>query len=180
MNAKDTLIAKAGLAQFARYGWRKMTMQDVADAAGISRQTLYNRVSHKEELLRLVVHYYLTDNIERCRIATDQATTIEAATDALIAHFLTEAWQTLQAMPETENIEMASNAIISQEVANATKLKTALISDVIARLTKAKNANEMADFFYASLTGIKSFAKTQDQLDQLSAILKQSLTDLTK
>ena len=180
MNAKDTIIAKAGLAQFARYGWRKTTMQDVADAAGISRQTLYNHVSHKDELLRLVVHYYLTDNIERCRMAVEQATTIEVAADAVIAHFLTEAWQTLQAMPETEDIEMASNQIISQEVDNATKLKSALIADMLTRLTKTKKANEIAAFFCASLSGMKSFAKTQDQLDQLSATLKQSLLHLSK
>ena len=58
MNNKDDIIAQGALTQFAKFGLRKTTMQDVADEASISRQTLYNRVPNKDALLRLVAKYY--------------------------------------------------------------------------------------------------------------------------
>ena len=66
MENKDILIAQAAMQQLSKFGLRKTTMQDVADAAEISRQTLYNRVPNKDALLRLVARFYFNDNIHRC------------------------------------------------------------------------------------------------------------------
>ena len=40
---------------FSNYGFRKTSMSDLAEAAGVSRQTLYNRFSSKEEILRWAI-----------------------------------------------------------------------------------------------------------------------------
>lgn len=39
------------LGVFAHYGFRKASMSDLAEAAGVSRQTLYNRLKDKEAVL---------------------------------------------------------------------------------------------------------------------------------
>ena len=36
---------------FSNYGFRKTSMSDLAEAAGVSRQTLYNRFKSKEDIL---------------------------------------------------------------------------------------------------------------------------------
>lgn len=36
---------------FSNYGFRKTSMSDLAEAAGVSRQTLYNRFTSKEDIL---------------------------------------------------------------------------------------------------------------------------------
>ena len=41
----------AVLAEFARFGFRRTSMVGLADAAGVSRQTLYNRFGGKEAVL---------------------------------------------------------------------------------------------------------------------------------
>lgn len=43
------------LSVFAHYGLSKTSMRDLADAAGVSRQTLYNRFKTKEALLHWAV-----------------------------------------------------------------------------------------------------------------------------
>lgn len=175
MNDKDLKIAKAGLAQFAKFGMRKTTMQDVADAAGISRQTLYNRVPGKDELLRLVAQHYFHDSIQRCAEAVAGVETLEGALDLMIAHFAVEPWRTIKAMPEAEEIEMATHDVISKEVAEATSQKCALATKVMSRFCNADDGAAIADFLCAALSGIKSSAETEAHLRKLCATLKQSI-----
>lgn len=49
---KITQILEAALPVFIRYGFRKTSMADIAQAAGISRASLYLSFSNKEELFR--------------------------------------------------------------------------------------------------------------------------------
>src|ERR1700730_5146271 len=55
----DALLEAAG-GVFARYGFRKTSMDEVARAAGVSRQGLYLLFADKEELFRKAVTFKLT------------------------------------------------------------------------------------------------------------------------
>lgn len=48
-------LARAARETFARYGVRRTTMADVAKAAGVVRQTVYNTVSGRDELVELAI-----------------------------------------------------------------------------------------------------------------------------
>lgn len=50
---EDALLA-AAFESFARYGFARTTMNDIATAAGMSRPAVYLRVRNKDELLRAV------------------------------------------------------------------------------------------------------------------------------
>ena len=52
---------KSVLAVFAHYGFRKASMDDLAQAAGVSRQTLYNRFKTKEAVLDWAVEGFVHD-----------------------------------------------------------------------------------------------------------------------
>ena len=62
---EKTLPFKDILAVFAHYGFRKAAMEDLARAAGISRQTLYNRFRTKQAVLDWAVEGYLGDTRAR-------------------------------------------------------------------------------------------------------------------
>ena len=55
MDARQTEIVQAAWAMFARYGYAKTTMSDIARHAGVARQTVYNAFESKEDILRAVV-----------------------------------------------------------------------------------------------------------------------------
>jgi len=71
--ARRAGLLEASLAVFARFGYRKTSMDEVARAAQISRQGLYLHFANKEELLRATVRYAcessLTDALKA--LATD-------------------------------------------------------------------------------------------------------------
>jgi AcrR family transcriptional regulator len=53
----------AAVAVFARYGFRKTSMDEVARAAGVSRQGLYLQFANKEELFRKALEHSLSNQL---------------------------------------------------------------------------------------------------------------------
>ncbi len=67
--ARDAPLLQAAIGVFARYGFRKASMDEVARAAGVSRQCLYLHFATKEDLFRRAVGYKLTVQLRAARDA---------------------------------------------------------------------------------------------------------------
>lgn len=61
--SRHEAVLDAAVAVFARYGFRKASMDEVARAAGVSRQGLYLQFAHKEELFRKAVAHQLDQQL---------------------------------------------------------------------------------------------------------------------
>jgi AcrR family transcriptional regulator len=59
VEARQAALLEAAIGVFARYGFRKTSMDEVARAAGVSRQGLYLQFANKEELFRKALHHSL-------------------------------------------------------------------------------------------------------------------------
>ncbi|AKU98139.1 Transcriptional regulator, TetR family [Labilithrix luteola] len=62
--ARKRKLLEAAIGVFARYGFRKTSMDEVARAAGVSRQGLYLYFATKEDLFREGVQTMLNDSLE--------------------------------------------------------------------------------------------------------------------
>jgi TetR/AcrR family transcriptional regulator of autoinduction and epiphytic fitness len=56
-------VLDAAVGVFARFGYRKTSMDEVARAAGVSRQGLYLQFANKEELFRKAVEHTLSNQL---------------------------------------------------------------------------------------------------------------------
>jgi AcrR family transcriptional regulator len=56
-------VLDAAVGVFARYGFRKTSMEEVARAAGVSRQGLYLQFANKEELFRRALEHSLSNQL---------------------------------------------------------------------------------------------------------------------
>jgi AcrR family transcriptional regulator len=63
LDARQAIVLDAAVAVFARYGFRKTSMDEVARAAGISRQGLYLQFANKEELFRKALVHSLDSQL---------------------------------------------------------------------------------------------------------------------
>lgn len=70
-------LLEAALGVFARFGYRKTSMDEVAQAAKISRQGLYLHFANKEELFRATLHYAVQGSLAAARLALAENGTIE-------------------------------------------------------------------------------------------------------
>ncbi|HEY0747971.1 MAG TPA: helix-turn-helix domain-containing protein, partial [Steroidobacteraceae bacterium] len=62
----------AAVSIFARFGFRKASMDDVARAAGVSRQGLYLSFANKEELFRRALAHLLRNQLTAAIAALSQ------------------------------------------------------------------------------------------------------------
>ena len=62
-DARQLAVLDAAVGVFARYGYRKASMDEVARAAGVSRQGLYLQFVNKEELFRKAVEHSLNSQL---------------------------------------------------------------------------------------------------------------------
>jgi AcrR family transcriptional regulator len=62
-DARQLAVLDAAVRVFARYGFRKASMDEVARAAGVSRQGLYLQFANKEELFRKAVEHSLNSRL---------------------------------------------------------------------------------------------------------------------
>lgn len=65
----DDALAQAGLRTFTRFGYRRTTMAELADAAGMSRPALYLRVANKGEMLLAVARRLLAASLAEAEAA---------------------------------------------------------------------------------------------------------------
>jgi AcrR family transcriptional regulator len=62
-DARRRALLEAAVGVFTRFGFRKTSMEDVARAAGVSRQGLYLLFSNKEELFRRALDHSLSSQL---------------------------------------------------------------------------------------------------------------------
>ena len=120
---------------------------------------------------------------QRCEDALEDASTLSEALDCFITHFIIEPWHTIKAIPEAEEFEATSNDIIGdadkpRKYKKATMIEKAIItySDTDADINPA----QLASFFCATATGIKTAAQDENTLRNVSFTLKQSLMNSNK
>jgi AcrR family transcriptional regulator len=85
---RQLAVLDAAVGVFARYGFRKASMEEVARAAGVSRQGLYLQFANKEELFRRALEHCLSTQL------TDALTALARIEDGLESRLIAacDAW----------------------------------------------------------------------------------------
>ena len=66
-DARRAEVLSAAAAVFMRYGYRKASMDDVATAAGLSRQALYLRFASKDDLFGAALEHVMASSLAEAR-----------------------------------------------------------------------------------------------------------------
>lgn len=126
-------LIQAGTATFIAQGYRRTQMQDIADALGVAKGTIYAVVSSKEALLLACVQY--ADGLEPEPDASTWPLPDPAAGElvALVADRLAEVSElALHGLPETS----AHGAVSEIEL---------IVTDLMSRLARHRHAIKLVD-----------------------------------
>ncbi|HEY2529952.1 MAG TPA: helix-turn-helix domain-containing protein [Xanthobacteraceae bacterium] len=167
----DTRLAAvldAAVSVFARFGYRKTSMDDVARAAGVSRQGLYLSFANKEELFRRALDHSLSSQLA-CAI-----TALSRAEDSLETRLIAACKEWSGRFVGSLGADAADLMCASSSLAGATlaeyewqfedALARALDGTSVADRCAAAGLN-IADFaraLHATARGLKQTCKTQE------------------
>jgi len=69
--AKREALRRAALELFKIHGFKKVTMNDIAQRAGVSQVTVFNHFGSKDELVRDVMKWFTTNLVEKYTAMTE-------------------------------------------------------------------------------------------------------------
>jgi len=170
-------ILKAATATFLRYGFRKTSMDDVAQAAGVSRQGLYLYFDTKDLLFREALQYLVSHMISTARsVAEDGNLSLR---DRLLGVFEAVHGSAFQSASPEHAFELLQSAQ-SADGALLVQLDRDLMAIVAALLAEAGAADrweeagvtvaELSEQLLMSAKGIKA------SVDTLTAYRERMLT----
>lgn len=176
MDTRQTNILDAAMRVFSQRGVRKATMADVAEAADVSRQTLYNQYANKDELIRATIR----DGIQRMRTEFEIAAKGQDLGGVLDGYFNAgpiQFYDMFQAAPEAADMLEGFSAAAADVIAEADQQWRNDLARLIDPFvgTSGFEPVEIADFIYSSAYSIKHNATDRDQLLRRLSMLKTAV-----
>ncbi len=177
MSKRDEVILEGALGLFLRYGVKRTSMNDIARQAGVSRQTLYNAFSNKDEILRAMIRLFTERGLEEIKSGFKTHAGFTARLDILLEQIAVRPFEMLGVSPNAEDIVLGMNATSRDEIdASHEKFKAAIeafMKDYAPALKRSgMTPRQCADFIHVSATAAKSQAADRKHLDQLLRTLK--------
>lgn len=160
---RRTALLEAAIQIFARYGYKKASMDEVARAAGLSRQGLYLHFPSKEALFRNVVEYLHERSLRAAKAALgDETRSVEerltGAFDAMYGQYL----ETLGSTPHLAELlatatHLLGPLVLEQERAFRRAIGELLTSAGLVRRWEGAGfaVGELADMLDAIACGYK-------------------------
>lgn len=185
MKADDIKTLDAALEMFMRYGFKRATMGDIAQAAGLSRQSLYARFANKDEVYAAVLDLYGTRIIAQLQSQWATSSDLGDAMDAFAAISVIPTFTMLRHSPDASDMIEAANSPEGQDaMARVTALKCAALSALFAPYSDALaqrglTPDQLADFVESNKHAMTKSTQDRAHLDLQIATLKASVLSLT-
>jgi TetR/AcrR family transcriptional regulator of autoinduction and epiphytic fitness len=174
-------LLDAGLATFMRFGYRKTSMEEVARAAGLSRQGLYLHFATKEELFRAVVRYFLSTGLEAAHARMHgHAQSIEAklvgAFDEWLGRFIGMMGSDVKDLHEATDQLVGPMIAEHEEKFVESVAKLIRVAGLPSAYKRAGlSARQLADTLYATARGLKHACSTRDDFSERMRIAVRAL-----
>lgn len=189
-SAKQSAVLDDAAAVFAQYGFKRTTMNDIAQAAGISRPALYLMFDNKEHLFHELAAYRINLALKAAKsVLTGNGDVIERFTSALMVFEKTYTEPVANSPHGDELIDV--NLSLAADV--MTKGYGKLVSALAKLLKDADNAGEVSfentpmthkafvELLLSSIKGIKKQAATKEEYrKQTQQVTKVFLSSIIK
>lgn len=169
---RDAQISLATMQVVSKFGLKKTTMADIADAAGISRQTLYNAYPNKEAVIQAATKFVILQDLEDVKAAWADTTSLAQKLDVFFQHGPIAWYERINAMPDAAELLEGISKLAEPALEEAHKDWIAALEHQLAQDMDANKANGLADFVFATAKNAKYSAKDRDHLLAHLAILK--------
>lgn len=159
-NDRQLRVLDAAQALFARHGFRRVTMGDIAREIGWSRPALYLVFANKEEIFRSVVLRYCADSLAEIRRRTAEAGSLAERLEVATEVWFVEPFRLTAQAPDAKELVDAGHSVASDIIEGAfrrfERLLATFFGDEAARLRELNvTPLEFARLFSAAGRGMR-------------------------
>ncbi|MEQ8700219.1 MAG: TetR family transcriptional regulator [Bauldia litoralis] len=169
MTKTEKNILDAAVRLFSRYGVKRTSMGDLAQEAGVSRQTLYNAFKNKDDVLRALIRLYTEEALAEIEAALDLVQALGDQLDIVFDKMVVAGFDLVATMPNAQDLIDGFNSAGKEEMgASAEKFRVVIeriLSPHHAALAKAGlTPSNLSDFVQRSAKAAGGTARDKDQL----------------
>lgn len=177
MSETEIKLIHAAIDTFARYGFRRTTMGDIATAAGLSRPTLYARFSNKDDILAAAIETVGAQTLASLETAWRETRTTTQVLTLYCHEIVLKQYEMLKNMPDSGELFSAMEGpgdTALQRVMDAySQAMSTRLRAVTANSALGPDMEEIARFFVAASKGLKKMAKDKATLEaQLDLLIR--------
>lgn len=181
--SKKDGILKAALGVFATFGYKKTSMSDISDRAGVSRPTLYAYFKNKEAILFAVTEGINKTVIAKVQLALEQPVSLEEKLTSAFREWTRPFTEILFGSRFGQELIGAASSIAANISESAYERFQGLLSDCLASHEKNgdvdlsrinQNTQEAAEYLILCLNGISTGKATEEVFKQRVAIFIRS------
>ena len=182
MDQDDAHILDAAMSVVIRYGMKRTTMADIAQAANVSRQTLYDRYGDKDGIMAAAIRLTTRRNAAELRAAFASALGLAEKFDAYIDVIVWRFCDVMQAMPDVADLERGMGPASVEASAEAIAVKRQLLAEMLSgHLPEGgPSATELAAFIELASTRTKMAEPSRQVLAGFIDTLKTAVLALAK
>jgi AcrR family transcriptional regulator len=179
---KEARVIEAASAVFLKYGFRKTTMGDIAQAAGISRPALYLLFCNKERIFEAVLRRFSSGLLEDIRRRLQEGKSPRERLRLAFDLWAVKPFEMLAGSPEARELADCGFAFAAEALAGSyaafEELLVAILEEFPAGSAQP-GRREIAHVLAASVRGFKGVARSAEELrgmiDSLLSLTEASL-----
>jgi AcrR family transcriptional regulator len=178
-NEKEARVLEATKRVFLRYGYRRVTMQDIADEAGISRPALYLIFPNKDEAFLAAIRDFTAGSMKIIQEGVAQQATIEAKLQFAFEIWSVKPFELMLASPDAKDLVECSHGFAKATFDQIYAGFEAVIAEILAlhvghfRRSSARGSQlteaQIAHLIVAATHGFKESAKDIAELRSMIA-----------
>ncbi|MEL6205541.1 MAG: TetR/AcrR family transcriptional regulator [Pseudomonadota bacterium] len=185
MTDTERRIIEAAIQTFVRYGAKKTTMADIADAADVSRQTVYASFKDKDGIIVACIRHITDQSLGAVRSKLVDAGSLEDELDIYFAETILKSFELLQSAGDPEDLISGHNRAGKAEIERSHERHKALIAEILsphaAQIAKTgQSAEEVSNFLVTAAMGFKSSTSDRAELDALLKSLKLAVSSIAE
>ena len=162
-----------------RYGFRRVTMADLAEAANMSRPALYLEFPSKEQIFIEVVSQLSSQNLKEIREGIERVKTVDEQLKLAFEIWYVRPFEQMRASPDAADLyvsvkEFAAEALCKTAI-DFEKLLEEIIRPLVRKQKKSQTVStqHLARVMRAAAKGFMGEAKDSADLRQLLGDLRQ-------
>lgn len=168
-------ILNAALAVFARYGFKRASMEDIAREAGVSRPSVYLHFANKAAVFRELAHALAARAEMAVRAAwPDDGVGLEEGLPAAMLAQHADVFALVKQSPHGRELLSEDSALVAEVAANMDAAFTAFVSRKL-QLAGVSEPAATAQMLTAALHGLKDHSASLAQFDARARLLASLL-----
>lgn len=184
---KQQVILTAAMGAFAQYGFRRVSMDEIAKRAGMSRAALYLHFRNKEDIFATGVEMYFGQVAAAMKLKLHAATDPVEALQGAFAAKIAPPYDMLMSSPHGEELLDLKTTAAAGPVADGDALLTEIIAGWLEAgrtagtlaLDDYGNAEDAARTILSAVHGVVlsggQYAEVRADLDRLARLIGRSL-----